>query len=145
MMKTRVYLDNCCLNRPFDDALTPLIRLEVEAKNHIQRQILDGNIELAWSFILDHENGDNPYEERREAIAPWKCQAVVNIDVSEEVILRAFAIAKLGIRGKDSLHVSCAIQAKCRYFLTTDKGILKKRVEGITLLNPVDYIQEVEG
>jgi predicted nucleic acid-binding protein len=144
-MAIRVYLDNCCLNRPFDDITTPLIRLEVEAKNHIQRQILEGNIELAWSFILDHENGDNPYEERRNAIFPWKFRSVIVIDMSEEVVRRAVAITKLGLKGKDALHVSCAIQAQCRYFLTTDKRILKKRIDGITLLNPVEYIQATEG
>jgi predicted nucleic acid-binding protein len=144
-MGIRVYLDSCCLNRPFDDPFTPLIRLEIEAKNHVQRQILDGNIELAWSFILDHENDDNPFEERKKAIAPWKYRAIIHIDVDEDIIHRALAITKYGIRGKDALHIACAIKAQCRYFLTTDKKILNKRIEGITLMNPVEYIQEVEG
>ncbi len=45
----------------------------------------------------------------------------------------------------DALHIACAIRARCRYFLTTDKKILKKRVAGITLLNPMNYVQETEG
>ncbi len=143
-MRIRVYLDNCCLNRPFDDALTPFIRLEIEAKNHVQQQILNGNIDLAWSFILDHENADNPYEERKKTIALWKHWAIVAIDVDEDIIRRALAIAEFGIRGKDALHIACAIRAQCHYFLTTDKKILKKRIEGITFMNPVDYVQEME-
>lgn len=144
-MKTRVYLDNCCFNRPFDDPATPFVRLEIEAKSYVQRQILDGNIELAWSYILDRENAANPFEDRRNAIVPWKNLAVIDVDETTEVVQRAIAIAKRGIRSKDALHVSCAIQAECPYFLTTDKGILKKRVEGIALLNPVEYIEKVEG
>ncbi len=32
----RVYLDNCCYNRPFDDQAQPSVRLETEAKLLIQ-------------------------------------------------------------------------------------------------------------
>ncbi len=144
-MKIRIYLDNCCLNRPFDDPAMPLIRLETDAKLHIQKKILDGEIELAWSYILDRENMANPYEERRQAIAPWKHRAVVDVGASEGVFRRALVIGKCGIQSADALHIACAIKARCRYFLTTDKQILKKRIEGITLLNPVDYLSQVEG
>ena len=81
------------------------------------------------------------YEDRKRAIALWKRRAVVNIDMSGEVIREATALAKLGLRSKDALHVACAILARCHYFLTTDKGILKKQLKSIDLLNPVDYIR----
>lgn len=144
-MKTRVYLDNCCFNRPFDDPVNLVIQLEAEAKTYIQREIQSGNIELAWSFILDHENTANPYEDRKSAIAPWKHLAVVDIGAEKEVYHRASVIGKRGIRNMDALHIACAIQARCHYFLTTDKKILKKRIDSITLMNPLNYIQEVEG
>ena len=32
----RVYLDNCCYNRPFDEQTQPSVRLETEAKLLIQ-------------------------------------------------------------------------------------------------------------
>ena len=140
-MKIRVYLDNCCFNRPFDVPITPLVRLEADAKTHVQRQILKGDIELAWSFILDHESADNPYEDRKKAILLWKHRAVVDIEVEDEVLRRALVIVKRGIKSMDALHIACAIQAKCHYFLTTDKKLLNKQIEGITLLNPMDYIR----
>ena len=143
-MKIRVYLDNCCFNRPFDVPITPLVRLEAEAKMYVQRQILHENIELAWSFILDHESADNPYEDRKKAIVLWKSRAVVDIGDEEEVLRRALFIAKNGIKSMDALHVACAIQAQCHYFLTTDRKILNKQIDGITLLNPMDYIR-IEG
>ena len=144
-MKIRVYLDNCCLNRPFDEPLTTLVRLEAEAKLHIQHQIRAGKIELAWSFMLDHECADNPHEDRSKAIDPWKYRAVVDIGADEDVFRQALIIKKCGIPDADAIHIACAIKAQCRYFLTTDKRILRKRVEGVALLNPVDYIQQVEG
>lgn len=144
-MKVRVYLDNCCFNRPFDDPLNLIVRLEAEAKTHVQREIRNGDIELAWSFVLDYENAANPYEDRKNAIVHWKRLAVIDIDADKEVLCRALPIMKCGIRDKDALHIACAIQGQCQYFLTTDKHILKKRIEGITLLNPLDYVRKAEG
>lgn len=143
-MKVRVYLDNCCFNRPFDDPVTPLIRLESDAKLHIQKQILDGEIELAWSYILEYENAENPYENQRRSIAQWQDLAVVDIDESREVVELGTAIMKHAIKNKDALHIACAIKARCRYFLTTDKKVLKKKIDGIAILNPMDYIRETE-
>ncbi|MDR2716284.1 MAG: hypothetical protein LBB46_06020 [Coriobacteriaceae bacterium] len=37
----RIYLDNCCFNRPFDDQKQIKVKLETEAKLSIQRQISD--------------------------------------------------------------------------------------------------------
>ena len=65
----RVYLDNCCFNRPFDDQSQARIRLESEAKLEIQQRIKDRGIELAWSYVLDYENQANPFEERRDTVA----------------------------------------------------------------------------
>ena len=55
-LSMRVYLDNCCFNRPFDDQSQARVRLEAEAKLEIQQQITDKRIELAWSYVLEHEN-----------------------------------------------------------------------------------------
>ena len=59
----RLYLDNCCFNRPFDDQTALTVRLETEAKLHIQMAILSGRYALGWSYILDYENAANPLDE----------------------------------------------------------------------------------
>lgn len=71
----RVYLDNCCFNRPFDDQSRARVRLETEAKLEIQQRIQDTKVELAWSYMLDFENRANPFEERRAVIARWRTLA----------------------------------------------------------------------
>ena len=50
-----------------------------------------------------------------------------------------------GIRKIDSLHIACAIFAKCEYFLTTDDKILKraKLVADINVNDPIGFIKEV--
>ena len=144
-MTMRVYMDNCCFNRPYDDPLHVPNWLEAEAKMYVQRQIRAGEIELAWSYMLDHENADNPYEHRRDAIAQWKTLAVADVDEDDAIIRLAKDIAQCGIRHKDALHVACAIKAQCHVFLTTDKGILKKKVEGILFMNPLDFVGGMEN
>ena len=57
----KVYLDNCCFNRPFDDQSSLVIRLETEAKLYVQELIRQGEYRLCWSFVLDYENSANPF------------------------------------------------------------------------------------
>ena len=64
----KIYLDNCCFNRPFDDQSQLRIKLESEAKLKIQTDIQAGVLDLVWSYILDAENEANPFEERKSAI-----------------------------------------------------------------------------
>ena len=61
-MPMKVYLDNCCFNRPFDDQSSLVIHLETEAKLHIQDLIRQGELSLLWSFVLDYENDANPLD-----------------------------------------------------------------------------------
>lgn len=43
----RVYLDNCCYNRPFDSQTQLRVRLETEAKLAIQALMRAGALEYA--------------------------------------------------------------------------------------------------
>ncbi len=68
MKKLRVYLDNCCFNRPYDDQSMVSIKIETEAKIALQNKIRHKDIELCWSYILDFENRNNPFPERKKEI-----------------------------------------------------------------------------
>lgn len=67
----KLYLDNCCFNRPFDDQEQVRIRLEAEAKLEIQSRIKKGQLILAWSFMLDFENSQNVDALKTKEIARW--------------------------------------------------------------------------
>lgn len=135
----KVYLDNCCFNRPFDDQSSLVIRLETEAKLYVQNLIRQGEIELVWSFMLDYENAANPFEEVRRQIAEWKSLAKIDCAPSQEVSNIAGEMMKLGLRPKDAAHIACAIHTAADCFLTTDKKILNKPVTGVQIVNPVDF------
>lgn len=140
----RVYLDNCCFNRPFDDQRQMRVRLETEAKLCIQDRIRESTLELAWSYILDFENSANPLEERRTTIETWRQCAIIDVEETPEVLQEAQALVELGLKAKDALHIACAVAAECACFVTTDDDILKheRDVRGIRVLDPTALVRE---
>ncbi|SLM33193.1 conserved hypothetical protein [Desulfamplus magnetovallimortis] len=46
----------------------------------------------------------------------------------------------------DALHVACAIELRCEYFLTVDKAVLKKATHctEIQIRSPIDFIIQWE-
>ena len=137
----KVYLDNCCFNRPFDDQSSLVIHLETEAKLHIQELVRQGELELIWSFVLDYENGANPFEEVRNRISEWQILASVDCDLLDEIADKASELMKIGLRQMDASHIACAIHLGADYFLTTDKKIINKNITEIEIINPIDFIR----
>ncbi len=140
----RLYLDNCCFNRPFDDQSQIRIRLETEAKLKIQDEIRAGTFQLIWSYILDYENNKNPYQERRLRIKKWKEYAVEDVEENQLIIKKAKKVHNKGLHKIDSLHIACAVTANCEYFLTTDDQILKRTAlfNDIIINDPIGFIKE---
>ena len=140
----RVYLDNCCYNRPFDDQNQLKVRLEAEAKLRIQYLMRIGVLEYAWSDMLSQEVSDNPNRTRREKIFPWMDGATTIVGMTPEVVSLARDLEGKGLRNADALHVASAFLANCDWFFTTDSGILKKLrfVGAMRIANPVEFIVE---
>ena len=140
----RVYLDNCCFNRPFDDQQHLRIRLEAEAKLRIQEAIRDGAMQLAWSYILDFENVNNPFVDRRKATQGWRAYATADCIETPAIKATAGAFEQAGLRKIDALHVACAVDAGCDYFITTDDQVLGKvaQISEIEIVDPIEFIKK---
>lgn len=144
----RVYLDNCCYNRPYDNHSQLTVSLESQAKLLVQSLIQQGQIELAASYMLVYENSVNPYEMRRDTIAEFiERNASVYVDIGNKKIVENIAseIMNTGVKHADACHVACAVIASCDYFLTTDKRLLKYRPERMQILNPIDFVRILGG
>lgn len=143
----RVYLDNCCYNRPFDDQKQLRIRLEAEAKLGIQEMILARRIELAWSYILDFENAMNPFEQRKMVVSQWRTHAAFDTGETKGILEKAENLIQLGLKTKDALHLACALSLGCDYFLTTDDHLIKKSagIDEIMVTDPVTFVREELG
>ena len=147
MNSIKVYLDTCCYNRPYDDQTQLRINLEAQAKLFIQKRIVDGKLELIYSFISVYENSQNPYSIRKNAISDFFSNASIYISEDNVNVIkqRASEIMKTGIKTKDALHISCAIEGKADYFVTTDIRLLKYSSDEVKIINPIDLITILEG
>jgi predicted nucleic acid-binding protein len=123
------------------------VQLETAAKLFVQDCVRQGKIKLLWSYMLDYENSFNPYRERKETIDKWKKYAKLDVEETSQLIITAHELVNVGIASKDALHIACAIEGKAEFFLTTDKGILKKSSEIVQLkcINPVQFIETLEN
>ena len=139
----KVYLDNCSYNRPFDDQSQMRIYLETQAKLYIQLLIHNGNLLLAVSYVSRYENGNSPHLKSKITIEQFFGNAITYVDIDKADLIeeRANKIMNYGVKAKDALHISCAIEAKCDYFITTDDGILRKyRTGDIEVCSPLEFI-----
>ena len=143
----RLYLDNCCFNRPYDNQSQLRISLETQAKLYIQDMIRRKQAELVTSYVLWYENSQNPYEMRQLSIREFiqdHTTEYIDVDKAEEIRQKAEDIMKTGVKMKDAYHVACAIYAGCDCFLTTDDRLLKYSSAEIKMLNPIDFVREME-
>jgi predicted nucleic acid-binding protein len=97
-------------------------------------------------YILDIENDQNPFDDKKNAISEWKKFAVVDIEESAILLERANIFVASGIKAKDALHVAAAIEGKADVFITTDDRLIKKLmgISDIRAVNPVDIVGEID-
>lgn len=144
----RVYLDNCCFNRPYDDQSQFRIALETQCKLRIQDRIKSGELALVASYMLRYECAANPHIMRREAIETFIRQYAgfyVGVERQSEVEEKAREIMRTGVKFKDACHVASAIFARCDYLVSTDKRLLKFQTDEISMVTPVEFILRTEG
>lgn len=70
---------------------------------------------------------------------------MLDCEANEAIILDAERLQSIGFKSKDALHIACAVFGQCKYFITTDLKILNKKVDGIRIINPLDFIRIMEG
>lgn len=145
MEKLKLYLDNCCFNRPYDDQTQLKIELETKAKLFIQDLIVKKEADLIWSYMLDYENSMNSFNQKRIAIQEWQDFAIIDVDASKKIIELGTEFEKSGFKNADALHLACAIDAKCDYFISVDKQLLKYSGTEIIVCDPVEFLRIWEG
>ncbi|MDR2166868.1 MAG: hypothetical protein LBE35_03320 [Clostridiales bacterium] len=140
----KIYLDNCCYNRPFDNQEQDIVRLETEAKLIIQDRIRAGWYSLVWSFVLHGENSKNLSFDKKMQIGKWEYIAKEYCHSSIDVFDEAEKFMAVGIKREDALHLACAIKCNCDYLITTDKKFLNKNhlIKGIDIVNPMVFIMK---
>ena len=141
-----IYLDACCLNRPFDDQNQDRIRLESEAVLLIMRRLETGDWQWIGSEALDFEIQQTPDVERRLRIHLLASFAHHSVMIGEAEVERAEQLETLGFHGLDALHLACAESGGADVFLTTDDRLLglarrvSERLE-MEVQNPLGWLE----
>ncbi|NTV00511.1 MAG: type II toxin-antitoxin system VapC family toxin [Methanoregulaceae archaeon] len=146
MRPKRIYLDVCCLCRPFDDQTVHRIRMETEAITEILKHCMT-DWDLVGSEAIESEIFEIADEERRESVESVLQFTRNRVVIDEEVEGIARGYHRSGLDPFDALHLACAERAGA-VFLTTDDALIKsiKRHEDkITtrVHNPVQWLMEV--
>ena len=131
----KIYLDVCCLNRPFDDASQERIRLESEAVLLIYRKCRIDEWRLVSSEVIDLEIAQTKKRQRREQLQIAVAIAYNRVILDEEVRRRATQIGQLGFQPFDAAYLASAEAGDAAVFLTTDDRLLRRATRFSDQLN----------
>ncbi len=147
-VNVKVYLDVCCLCRPFDDQKMNRIHLEAEAiKEILARCTQDWT--LVDSDAVSFEISRIPDRTRMKKAEKLTNLAKEHVTITKTVSRRYHEFVEMGIDSADALHLACAESAGA-VLLTTDDAIIKviKRHGNeitIEVKNPVEWLMEVNA
>ena len=110
----KIYLDACCLNRPFDDQSQNRIRLESEAILIIMNRMYNKEWEWVGSEVLVAELENTPDIEKRTYLTELSADVDTNVIVTEIEITRANEIENLGFKSFVAMHISCSESGRKR-------------------------------
>lgn len=144
----KVYLDACCLNRPFDDQSQNRIRLESEAILIIINRLHSKEWEWIGSDVLVAELENTPDIEKRNYLKELAACVHLNVAVAKSEISRAAELEQFGFKAFDAMHIACAESAEADVFLTTDDKLLKnaQREQNnlhVKAANPLSWLTEI--
>lgn len=143
-----IYLDVCCLNRPFDDQTQDRIRFEAESVIILLKHTASGKIRLIGSDVMRFEINKTPDPVRKSQLTSLAAYMSKFTRLSDKIVNLAYNLQNTGFGSLDSLHIACAELSGADLFVTTDDTIIKlyNKKPGllrIRIENPVTIVQEL--
>jgi predicted nucleic acid-binding protein len=144
----KVYLDTCCLNRPFDAPEQERVLLEAEAILAIVQRCQNGKWSLVNSDALEFELEKISNSERAEQVTALLALAQTNLISSEAIENRAEVLINIGFKLYDALHIAFAEAAEADVMLTTDDRLLRRAFRfksdlSVIVANPVTWLMDI--
>jgi predicted nucleic acid-binding protein len=144
----RIYLDVCCLSRPFDDFAQDRVRLEAEAIYTIFNSYQSKHWILLNSEAISIETSKISDFDKRKKIEVLCSMLSHKITINERIEKRALELEEKGFKSFDALHIAYAEEGRADILFTTDDDLLKKAKNNKNILkvmieNPIRWISEV--
>lgn len=143
----RIYLDICCLKRPFDDQTQERIRLESEAVLTILGAPPD-KVQFIRARAHTLENSLNPVAWRAARVEAWIARQPILELPEEGLTARIHDLIGLGFKPFDALHLASAELGKADALLTVDDRFLASARKhssalGTAVREPVSLAREL--
>jgi predicted nucleic acid-binding protein len=144
----KLYLDVCCLNRPFDDWSQERIRLEGEVMLSIFNRIKAKQWQFISSEVIEVELLKMRNLEKLQKVQRLLSLATTSITLDQRIDQRSQELENLGFGLYDSFHIACAEIGKVDILLTTDDRLLKRAIRyvnniNVAISNPVNWLMYV--
>lgn len=143
----RIYMDVCCLSRPYDNQQSDRIKLESEAILLILFHCQQKAWQLVGSNIISIEIAKISNVVKKQKVSAFLDLAFEQVALDDGIELRSVILQRYGIGLFDSLHIASAEKAKADIMLSTDDVLVKKAKQirdlTITIENPVKWLMEV--
>jgi hypothetical protein len=142
--KKCIYLDCCCLNRPFDDQTHDKIRIESAIIMAILGQCFYDRLTLVGSDVLEFEIMKIPDLSRKAKVLYLYSMKSEKISLNDTIQNRALEIQKYGLKPFDSLHFASAEYRNTDVLLTVDKDFIKyaRQIKRLIVKNPLNWYME---
>lgn len=143
----KLYLDNCCYSRPFDDLRQEKNNLEAQAIKLIIDKYWKNEFEIYTSeaLALEMNNIKDPIK-RAKVLEVYNKLNLTNIPFSDKIIKKANEIKQYNIKDMDSLHIAYAESLNIDYLITTDRLLINASNRAnlkVKVINPIQFIMEV--
>jgi len=143
----KLYLDNCCYSRPFDDLKQEKVNLEANAIGIIFTKHINKEVKIYKSMAIDFEISRIKVENKRRQVEDlYDAMDLTEIVYSKEINQRAVELTKYNIKSMDALHLAFAENKDIDFFITTDRLLInasKRANLKIKVINPIEFIMEV--
>ena len=143
----KIYLDNCCLQRPLDDKSQLRIQLEAEAILAVLTFCEEQEVQLVSSDVLEFEKDKNPHPQRKAYVEEILANAPVFVELNDKIVQRGKELEKVGFKGADALHRACAESEQVDYFCSCDERLLRRaktlKVVRVKVVSPLELVEEI--
>ena len=100
----RIYLDVCCLNRPFDDQSQERVRLEAEAVKLVLDLVGQGRYQWVSSEAVEYEISRHPNEQQRADLEVLLETAPERLVLDQESLALAESLEAEGVPAMGAIY-----------------------------------------
>lgn len=149
MITYKIYLDSCCVSRPYDNQTQDRIRSETAAIMQIISRFWNGEWQAITSKVLQFEINRISDLTKRSFVKALlnSIPQTIFVTIGGSETFRGEQLEALGFKEYDALHIACAESGEADVFLTTDDAVIRraKRLTSqlrVRVENPGTWLQE---